>query len=205
MIGRFEVWRRTLWLWGVPLVFCVVGLLILVLYVHSFSGRVGRLQEQLQSSQQTLERYRAQRADGEAFLLRVEQQQRQVEELYVRQFRTEEERFTAVIQEVKRLARDAGLEPSNLAYPYSGKSTYDLAGRDINFGVEGTYRQVRTFINFLELSDHFLTLREVSLTGVSEENRREPKLGIRLRVSTYFHRQELIRFDDEARDEVPAS
>ncbi len=205
MISRFEVWRRTLWLWVVPLAFCAVGLLILAIYMHSFSGRVERLQNQLQASRHSLESYRAQRADGESFLLRVEQQRRQVEELYVRQFRTEEERFTAVIQEVKRLARDAGLEPSNLAYPSSGKSAYDLAGRDINFSVNGTYRQVRTFINFLELSDHFLTLREVTLTGVSDEVRREPTLGINLRVSTYFHRQEQLLFDGEDQAEVPAS
>lgn len=205
MISRFEVWRRTLWLWVVPLAFCLVGLVALGVYFQFFSGRVERLQSELQGAQQNLDRYRAERADGEAFLLRVQQQQRQVEELYVRQFRTEEERFTAAIQEVKRLARDAGLEPSNLAYPYSGKSTYDLAGRDINFSVEGTYRQVRTFINFLELSDHFLTLREVTLTGVSGEARREPTLGIRLRVTTYFHRQQQIRFDGEDQGEVPAS
>lgn len=187
MIGRFEVWRRTLWQWVIPLAFCVVNLIVLAIYFQFYSGRVDRLSTQLSESQGRLESYRAERAASEEFLTRLELQERQVKELYGDHFKTEEERFTAAIREVKRLAREAGLQPSNLAYPQEGEGVYGLSGRDIIFSVQGTYRQVRTFINFLELSDHFLTLREVVLTGVSSGSQREPSLGIRLRVSTYFH------------------
>lgn len=201
MTGPFEVWRRTLWLWVAPLVFCVVNLIVLAVYFQVYSGRVETLTVELEESQARFERYRTERGEIEEFLGRLDQQQEQVKELYVEHFQTEEERFTAAIREVKRLARDAGLQPSNLAYPGEDSSTFGLAGRDINFQVDGTYRQVRTFINFLELSDHFLTLREVGLTGVTESNRREPTLGIRLRVSTYFHSQELALSED-AREET---
>lgn len=187
MISRFEVWRRTLWRWAAPLAFCVVNLVVLWIYFQFYSGRVERLSDELTQTQGYLENYRTELAENKAFLASLEEQEKQVGSLYKDHFQTESERFTAAIREVKRLAREAGLKPSNLSYPYSGKAAYGLSGRDINFSVDGTYRQVRTFINFLELSDHFLTLREVGLTGTSEGNRREPTLGIQLKVTTYFH------------------
>lgn len=190
MISPFEVWKRTLWRWATPLAFCVANLIVLAVYFQFYAGRVDRLSDQLDETQSRLQSYQEEHAESQAFLASLQDQEQQVDALYVDHFQTEQQRFTSAIREVKRLAREAGLEPSNLSYPSSGKASYDLTGRDIIFGVEGTYRQVRTFINFLELSDQFLTLREVGLNGVSGSNRREPTLSIQLRVSTYFHRRQ---------------
>ena len=56
-----------------------------------------------------------------------------------------------------------------------------LIQREIQFSVEGTYRQLRTFINFLELTDQFLTLRGVALSEGGAD-----RLSIRLQLSTVF-------------------
>lgn len=201
MISPFEVWKRTLWRWAAPLAFCVANLIVLAIYFQFYAGRVDRLSERLDDTQSRLQSYQEEHAESQAFLASLQQQEQQVDALYVDHFQTEQQRFTSAIREVKRLAREAGLQPSNLSYPSSGKASYELAGRDIIFSVEGTYRQMRTFINFLELSDQFLTLREVGLTGSEGGNRKEPRLSIRLRVSTYFHRRQI----DPAPDTVAAS
>ena len=55
--------------------------------------------------------------------------------------------------------------------------------RSVSFSVDGDYAGLRRFINFLELSDLFLTLEEVSLSGRTGESN---VLRISLRVSTLF-------------------
>ena len=72
---------------------------------------------------------------------------------------------------------------------------HGLVRRNVNFGVTGTYDQLRTFINFLELTDQFLTLESVNLGGGAAE--RDPRLRIRLSLATYFVRDEAdIGIDD---------
>jgi hypothetical protein len=41
---------------------------------------------------------------------------------------------------------------------------YGLVRRSIVFTVNGTYEELRRFVNFLELSDNFVTLEDVGLS-----------------------------------------
>ena len=59
----------------------------------------------------------------------------------------------------------------------------NLIKRTITFGVDGDYRQLRKFINFLELSHSFLILEEIGLRGDEQPT---PTLRISLRLSTLF-------------------
>ena len=72
--------------------------------------------------------------------------------------------------EVKDLAKRAGLAPRSITYPEEQIQQYGLIKRSFIFSVEGTYADLRTFINLLELSDSFLTLEDASL---AEEGRHE--------------------------------
>lgn len=188
MTGPFEVWLRNLWLWAVPLGVCIVGLLGLAIYYSAFDGRVAVLEAQYENRGAELERYRTEATEIADFLGRVEDQRQQVSSLYADHFQTEDERFTRSITEVKRLARNAGLAPTSFSYPTQQENP-GLIRRSINFGVDGTYRQLRTFVNFLELSGQFLTLESITLSGSSEGNR-EPTLSIGLRLATFFVTEE---------------
>ncbi len=184
MTSFFDNWRRYLWLWVLPLGFCVLNLLGIAFYHSSFAGQVERLERRNQAASNTLEQIKDERSLIEDFLARIETHREDVQGLHRDRFQTEEERFTEVIGEVKRLARQAGLRPSSWNYPRSPFSGHKLVQRNINFSVNGTYDQLRNFINFLELSDHFLTLNSVSLGGTGESG--NPSLGIQLSVSTIF-------------------
>lgn len=189
MISLFEAWRRNFWLWVLPLGFCVLNLLSYGLYRSAFAGKVERLEQQLASTDSYLAALDEEHSIYVDFLDRVRIHRERTSGLYGDYFQTEAQRFTRVIQEVKRLARQAGLRPSSLSYPRQDFSGYELVQRNISFGVEGTYDQLRSFINLLELADEFLTLQSVNL-GESVANRRDPKLSINLVLSTMFATRE---------------
>lgn len=185
MSNSFERWRRTLWIWGVPLAFCVLNLLGFVVYRSVYAGEVEKLEERYDASVAELEGLRRQSAGIEAALERIEAQSQGIEQLYDVYFQTEPERFTRAIKEVKRLAREAGLDPTQFSYPLEELDQAGLVRRGIGFSVEGTYRQLRTFINFLELTDQFLTLNSIKLSETGTDSR-DPRLNIRMELSTIF-------------------
>ena len=197
MISRIESWRRHLWLWLVPAGFCVLNLLGFALYRSAFAGKVERLESQYQNGLDQRDAMRDEQVVIEDFLSRLEAHREETDGLYSEYFQTEARRFTRVIQEVKQLARQAGLQPASLSYPRKDFSAFDLVQRNISFNVEGTYDQLRKFMNFLEITDQFVTLESVSL-GESGSSRRNPTLGINLVLSTMFATREV-----ESRSEEP--
>ncbi len=181
----FEAWRRRLRLWTVPLVFCALNAAAAVIYQTSFAGNVEVLQSLVASASEELAELEAERQESLAFLERIEARRAAMRELYEEHFSTEAERFTTMIREAKRLARQADLAPTSFSYPEQAIGDGELVERRVVFAVQGTYEQLRTFINFLELTDQFLTLERVGLSG-SEGRGRSQVLSIRLELSTIF-------------------
>jgi len=182
MKSFFEVWRRHLWLWALPLGFCVLNLFAYSVYQSVFAGKVERLERRYQEAAEQLIVIEEERQLIAQFLEEVASHQAQVNELYGERFQTEPQRFTRVLQEIKRLAEDAGLEPSSLSYPRQVYGEHGVVQRSIRFSVSGRYEQLRKFINFLELTEHFVALKSVSL-GDGEGN---DMLSIALELSTFF-------------------
>ncbi len=106
-----------------------------------------------------------------------------IDDLYENRLSTERQRLTRLIAEVKSLARRAGLDPTVISYPEESLEQYDLVKRSIVFAVKGTYQELRRFVNFLELSDYFLTLEEVQLADSGAQGQ---SLRINLKISTLF-------------------
>lgn len=184
MTSFFDTWRRHLWLWSLPLGFCVLNLLAVAFYHWAFAGQVERLESRYQTASETLEQTQNEQVVIRDSLDRVAALRVNVLGLHRDRFKTEERRFTETIREVKKLARQAGLKPTALSYPRKPFAGHGLIQRNINFSVRGSYEQLRNFINFLELSEYFLTLNSVTLTGGDDP--RQPGLGIKLEVSTIF-------------------
>ena len=187
MISPFEVWRRTALRWSIPLVFCLLNLAAFGVYRAYFAGQVPALQETYGVASDQMSRLQDEKAQIEGFLERADEVRESVDGLYGERFATEAERFTRTVLEIKNRARQAGLDPGAISYPRTDLSEYDLVKRNIVFSVEGTYEQLRTFINFLELSDEFLTLESVSLGDRGlQQDARNPRLSIQLSLSTVF-------------------
>ena len=178
-----SIWRRNLRSWLPPLLVFVVALAALLVYRLVFAGEARAGGRQVERREAEVAGLTEERERGERLVQRLVDNQRRIEEFRGQRLATEAERLTRVIAEVKELARRAGVEPSTIRYPEERLHEVGLTRRSIVFSVDGDYGGLRRFINFLELSDHFLTLEEVSLSGRAGESN---VLRISLRVSTLF-------------------
>jgi len=182
MTDPYEIWRRRLWVWLPAALFFLANASAWTVYKLGYAGQVEGVEQSLADRTRQRETLLAQRREHEALVERVRTNRAQVVELYDERFSTRRHRLTAVTAEIKDLAGKAGLAPSSFAYPEEEIEDYGLVKRSFVFSVEGTYVELRKFINLLELSPSFLTVEQVQLAGTAEG----PELRISMIVSTLF-------------------
>lgn len=180
---RGSVWRRNLKLWLPAVAFCLVNIVFLAAYqlVLAEEARIGI--GLLDRRAAELERLRGEREDLEGLLARAEETESGIAAYYQERLSSEAEKLTEVIAEIKDLAKRAGLEPGTIRYERDEIERQDVIERSVVFDVVGNYPQLRTLVNFLELSDSFLILEEVSLRIADESGE---QLGIELRIAVLF-------------------
>ena len=177
-----EIWRQRLWVWVPALVFFLANAGAFAVYKLGYAGRIESLQGMLNAQQEKLRELAAQQRGTQTMLARVRTNEQQVEQLYAERLSTRSRRLTGITAEVKELAKKSGLEPRSLAYPEEDIEELGLIKRSFVFSVEGTYVELRKFINLLEVSRSFLALDQVRLAG----NADGPELRIDLSLSTLF-------------------
>jgi Tfp pilus assembly protein PilO len=192
-----RLWRDNSRAWGLPLALLLVGVAVLAGYQLAFADRVGAIRAAVERDSGELARLRSQRQRLEQLVARAERSRAGIRELYELRFATESERLTALIREVKELAERAGLRPTNFNYPDRSLEDYGLIERSIVFSVEGNYRELRQFVNFLELSESFVILRSITVRGGSNE------LSLSLQLATLFSGRDAV--DVPATPEGPAA
>jgi hypothetical protein len=162
----------------------LISLGALGVYRTLFAGGAQLRDSRVRRARASHEQLAAERERAEDLARRAERTQIRLERLYGSRFKTQEQRITKVIAEVKELAVRAGLDPPTIHYPDEPIRSYGLVKRSIVFGVDGTYLALRRFINFLELTDSFVTLEEIRPSERS--SKQGSRLSINLRVSTLF-------------------
>lgn len=186
------IWRRRLAVWVPALVFFLANLALFSAYRLVYAGRIESLRGTLEQREERLGELQGRSEALTGLVARARTSRLGVNELYRDRLSTERGRFTAVTAEIRDLARRAGLEPTAMSYPTEEIEDYGLVKRYFTFNVQGTYVELRRFVNFLELTPSFVTLEEVSLSGGEG-----PQLGIRLRLSTMFAEEERVPGPDE--------
>ncbi len=178
-------WRSGMRLWLPAAAFVALNVAALVGYRVVLAGEGERAERALEARRQELADTLAerQRLEGQAALAAATREH--LVGFYGERLGTEGERLTRVLLEVQQLAERAGLRPTSFSYPEEPLEEYGLVERAIVFGVTGTYEQLRRFVNFLELSESFLTLEEVGLAG---RGKADGELRISLRLATLFVR-----------------
>ena len=176
-----QPWRRHVALWLPALGLFLIALAALLVYPLRFAGRAEVTQEELAEARRELQSLEAASSRVRSRADDLATTDAEVEAFYRDRLASEEARLTRVIAEVKELASRSGMEPRQISYPSQALEDYGLRKRSFVFAVEGTYAELRTFINLLELSDSFLTLERVSLS-----NHSGGELSIQLQLSTLF-------------------
>lgn len=177
-----QVWWERRWLWLPAALFVLVGLAFLLAYQLLIAGRLGLQAGAIESRQTELEEIAEQRRETEALVARARTTRGAIDELYDERLGSEAVRLTAVMLEVKQLARKAGLSGIEaISYDDDAVIELPLTKKSITFGAQGSYEQLRGFINLLELSPSFLSLDEIRVQG--EDGGR---LRLQVRLSTMF-------------------
>lgn len=178
-----EIWRQRLWVWVPALLFFLLNAGGFAVYRLGYADRVQSLEGSLEDRREELANLAEEAKKEEALLNRIRTNQQDRARLY-ELFSSRSRRLTAVSQEVRSLARRAGLDPSTFNYGEEEVEAYGLIKRTFSFSVEGTYPELRQFINLLELSPTFLTLEDVTLAERGEGQ--GPELRMTLMLSTLF-------------------
>ena len=181
MIEGLAILRRRLWVWVPALVFLAANLALLSTYRLVYADRVEARREALADREADLAELQERSGELSELVSTARGSRERLRDLYRERLATERDRFTAVTAEIRELARRAGLEPSAMSYPTQEIGEYGLVERRFTFSVQGTYEELRRFVNFLELTPSFVALEQVSLS--EDEGAR---LGIRLSLSTLF-------------------
>ena len=179
---RGEIWRQRLWIWVPALLFFLANVVAFAIYTVGYGGRLDALDRTLKGQEETLNTLKTDQRDAQAMLTRVRTNEQQVEQLYAERLSTRSRRLTGITAEVQALAQKAGLVPRTVTYPERDIEEFGLIQRSFIFTVQGTYTELRRFINLIEASRSFLTIDEVRVSG-NEEN---PELDISIQLSTLF-------------------
>lgn len=187
MKDHSEIWRLRLWVWVPALLFFLANAVAYSVYRFGYADQVQSLKADLGETQEKLQPQVQRRKELERRVQRAKAAKVAVQELYDEQFLTRSQHLTRVTSEVKSLARTAGMNPRTLSYPEQELQNYGLVKRSFIFPVEGTYLELRQFLNLLEHSKSFLALESVSLSEANNEQ--GPELRINLKISTLFSQE----------------
>jgi Tfp pilus assembly protein PilO len=178
------IWREK------QLLLVVLGILLIANLIYFFTYRV-QFEERLQDyaaraeqSQGRLDQARATRVAAERELAAYRKVQHDIQDVYENRWSTEAARLATLIEEVKRLAVVSQLVPQSYSFAHVAGAP-EASSVAITFAVQGTYQQVRRLINLLELSQQFVIVDQITLSG-----RGEDVLTLNLHVKTLFRNME---------------
>lgn len=175
----------------------ILGLLLLgnvvffFTYRVQYQSRLDAMDQRLSEAEALREKSRHARAQAEQSLQAYRRVEQDVKEVFDEHWSTQPRRFTLLVAEVKRLARASNTIPQTYAFQQGEvKETTDSRGGravgarevGIGFSVTGTYDQARRMINLLELSQQFVIIDQISLSGGGEAD----KLTLNLHIKTLF-------------------
>ena len=181
----------------------ILGLLLLANVVFFFTYRVqyqsrlDAMDQRLSQAEALRDKSRHARAQAEQSLQAYRKVEQDVKEVLDQHWSTQPRRLTLLISEVKRLALASNAIPQTYAFQQGeAKDKTDTRGGQavgarevgIGFSVAASYDQARRLINLLELSQQFVIIDQISLSGGDID-----KLTLNLHIKTLFR--------DDARDD----
>jgi len=191
------IWREKRILLALLAIVLLANIAFFFTYRVQYQSRLDALDERQQEAQSQLDRARLERVKTERTYQSYRKVEQDVQQVFDTEWSTKEERLTAMIAEVKRLAVASGLEPSSYGFDRQASGDTTTRGQQrnlgavgaeevgVSFGVQGTYDQVRRLINLLELSRQFVIVDRIGLTEAAEG-----KLGLALHIKTLFRDDE---------------
>lgn len=187
------IWREKRVLLIVLAVLLAANAVFFLTYRVRYQSRLTDMDERLAQAETTLNRARSARIRAEQQYRSYKQVEADVAKIYNEYWGTRAERLTPMIGEVKRLTVASSLVPQTISFTETKVSVKTTAERrvkkapiganevGIQFGVTGTYEQVRRLINLLELSRQFVIIDQIGLAAQEGQT-----LNFNIQVKTLF-------------------
>jgi len=179
------MWREKRILLSILGVLLAANTVFFFTYRLQYEQRLKDLDDRRDQAQTRLNAQHAARLEAERRLVAYRNISRDVQDIYTRQWATENERLTALIAEIKRLAVASELVPKSIGYARiqdpNPRVRTAAETVTITFGVQGNYQQVRRLINLFELSRQFIIIDQISLASAQDQ-----LLSLNLRLKTIF-------------------
>jgi Tfp pilus assembly protein PilO len=175
------IWREKQLLLVVLAILLIANLIYFFTYRVQFEARLEEYAGRAGQSQARLEQAKASRVAAERQLASYRKVEHDIQDVYVNRWSTEAARLASLIEEVKRLAVVSQLIPQTYSFAHVA-GTPEATSVGITFAVQGTYQQVRRLINLLELSQQFVIVDQITLSGRGGDE----ALTLNLHVKTLF-------------------
>jgi Tfp pilus assembly protein PilO len=180
------MWRERRVLLAILGVLLAANTFFFFTYRLQYEERLKELEDRRDQAQARLTQQRSTRVLAERRLAAYRAISKDVADIYTRQWSTEDQRLTALISEVKRLAIASELVPKSISYqrvaPHQQKGMRTNAEIvTISFSVQGNYQQVRRLINLFELSRQFIIIDQIALNSAQNDT-----LSLNLQLKTLF-------------------
>ena len=112
---------------------------------------------------------------------RLPEVERECNRFYDAQFLNTSTGYSAVVEDLGSIAKEAGLPPSTIGFKQREVEKRGVVEVEVNAGVEGEYPALVRFINGLERSEHLYLLDSLSLAAGQEK-----RVKLTLLMKTYF-------------------
>ncbi|HEX7190629.1 MAG TPA: hypothetical protein VF381_03550 [Thermoanaerobaculia bacterium] len=180
------MWREKRILLAILGVLLAANTLFFFTYRLQYEQRLKDLDDRRDQAEARLNEQHTARVQAERRLVAYRNTSRDVQDIYTRQWATENERLTALISEVKRLAIASELVPKSISYARmaSAEQRSKRTAAEtvtISFSVQGNYQQVRRLINLFELSRQFIIIDQITLASSQDQ-----LLTLNLQLKTLF-------------------
>lgn len=184
------IWREKQWILIGISALLLLNIIFFLTYRVRYQERISDLDARLATSETKLDQARKVRAVSEGKLRAYREVEKEIESVYSDRWSTPQLRLTRLLQEMSSLAVASQLIPKATSYSQSAQEVRResmATTMDINFSVQGTYQQARRLINLLELSDEFVIIRSIALSGASADSN---TISLSLQLQTLFRGDE---------------
>jgi type IV pilus assembly protein PilO len=176
---------KTLWTENRAKILLLVGLLLLIVALHLFQAlwleqKFDASREQLLNTQKEL-RLAQQRMD-EGSGAKISGIAEDLEKFY--EIIPEPSGLGSFIGRLYSYAGDAGIDIAQVSYQAKSIEDSRLFSYQLNFGVSGSYLQLKKFIHLLENSPALLIIDRISLSSSQQET--TGNVGLQMELKTFF-------------------
>jgi Tfp pilus assembly protein PilO len=189
-IEKLSLAYKQIHLIRLAIVFIVINLVIFALLVLPNQSRIATLQSNYASARTQAMSEQKQNQELKTRIANLRKAQKDLDEIYTKWLVPKEKGVTDIRLELESLAQSMQVRRQDVSLRYQAMPDFKLQQFTVSVPVEGTYRNIRQFINKLERSRHFLILERVDLTVPSK--RPADTLNLDFKLSTYLVDEELV-------------